>query len=272
MTDQWVPRWAAAVALAAVVAGVLLARAERPGRLESLLDLRVLLSRDQRLLHFFGECEPAGYGYLQRVLTVYSHWEANPRKRPLIRYGDFDRKTEYVFEPTRFEVDPSLMVGIGVRDVDTRERAIREALRGADGVWRLSMETDLDRLTRVEVELDPSADPSRDMGLRLYINERATTPVWTAHGVPPSTSIPGTERRLEFVAPPSLSGFRAQVGSLSVRFDDAAAVRRVIAYGVPVSINDYDIVSREGGCFTAVRQGDAPRWAGLIEELRHGRD
>ena len=268
MTAPFVRRAAAAVGLAGLIAGVLLPRAQRPGRLESLLDLRVLLSRHQRLLHFFGDCEPAGYGYLQRVLTLYSRWEANPQKRPLIRYGDFDHKTEYVFEPTRFEIDRSLMIAIGVRDVDTRERAIRDALRGADSVWRLPMDTHLDRLTRIEIELDPSAPLSDDVRLRLFINDRAPTALWTAQGVPMSTTSNRAERRVEFVAPPSLGEFPERATPLAMRFDDALPVRRVTVYGVPIAIDEYDIVTREGGCFTAVRQGQAGRWADLIEELR----
>src|SRR5215208_560708 len=90
----------------AIAIGVIAAvglSAKLPNRYMALLNTAFLSSREQRLIHFFGECEPAGYGYLKRVLTAYSRIERSPLKRPVIRYRDYNRRSEYLFEPTRFD-------------------------------------------------------------------------------------------------------------------------------------------------------------------------
>jgi hypothetical protein len=104
------------------------------------------------LIHYFGECEPAGYGYLKRVLTAYSRIEPSPLKRPVIRYRDYNRRSEYLFEPTRFEADPSVLVGVWLTESDLREQEIGSAARSADGLWRIAVERDFDLLTRIDVE------------------------------------------------------------------------------------------------------------------------
>jgi hypothetical protein len=47
-----------------------------PDRYTAVLNRRLPLLRDERLTFFFGECQPAGYGYLKRVLRAYSRIES----------------------------------------------------------------------------------------------------------------------------------------------------------------------------------------------------
>jgi hypothetical protein len=68
--------------------------------------------------------------------------------------------------------------------------------------------------------------------------------------------------------PPSLGAFRTRATPLAIRFDDAARVRTLTAYGVPVVLDDYDVVTRNGACFTAVMHGHEARWARFIDALK----
>jgi hypothetical protein len=234
-----------------------------PGRLKDLLDPRVLLSRDRRLLHFFGECEPAGYGYLKHVLAVYSRFELDPQKRPVIRYRDYNRRSEYLFEPTRFVTDPSVLVGVGLHESDSKERRIREGSRAADGSWRLSVDTNIDMLSRIDVELEPgNSDTPR---LRLYRRERDEIPAWISSTVSPDSN--SGALRLQFPVTPPLQLTSRLVQPLVLRVDGTAAIRRISAFGVVLNLDRYRVVHRSGGCFTAVSVEHEGRWSQFIRDL-----
>ena len=268
----WRSRPAAGIAIAiaiGVVAAVRL-RPEVPDRYTALLNPAFLSSREQRLIHFFGECEPAGYGYLKRVLAAYSRIEPSPLKRPVIRYRDYNRRSEYLFEPTRFEADPSILVGVGLAESDLRERELGGGLRGLDGQWRFAIEWNFDLLTRVEVELEPGS--TRRFRLHLYRNEKESTPVWTS--VADLTTAGEIGRTtLQFVAMPPLRQFRyGLIEPFVIRVDGGVSIYRITAYGVVVDMQGYHVVHRRGGCFTAVEDHQSDRWTQLTRELENSND
>ena len=259
--------------VAIIVAAGLLTYARLPDRYRALLQTQFLSSREQRLIHFFGECEPGGYGYLKRVLAVYSRLEPNSRKRPVIRYRDYNRRSEYLFEPTRFEGDPSVLVGVGLTESDMEEREMRSALPAPDGTWRFPVESNFDLLTRIEVEFERRT--ANDLRLRLYRSERDETPIWTSTETVVDVARPSMTEgaRLQFVARPPLSQFRfGLVIPFVVRIDGGAAIRRVTAYGIVVSMQGYRVVHRRGTCFTAVQQTKYDLWARSIRELERSDD
>jgi hypothetical protein len=241
-----------------------------PDHYTALLSTGFLSSREQRLIHFFGECEPAGYVYLKRVLTAYSRIEPSPLKRPVIRYRDYNRRSEYLFEPTRFETDPSIVVGVGLSETDLREREIGSASRGPDGLWRFVVDWNFDLLTRIEVELEMGS--SRHVRLELYRNERDSTPVWTSVADLATGGEIG-RTTLQFVATPPLRQFRSGlIDPFVVRVDRGVSIYRVTAYGVVVDMQGYRVVDRKGACFTAVADDQGERWMQLIHELEGSND
>ena len=261
-----------AIAVASA-AGVFFAYEEIPSRYTVLLQTGFLTSREQRLTHFFGQCEPAGYGYLKTVLAVYSRLERDSRKRPAIRYADYNRRSEYLFEPTRFETDSSVIVGVGLTESDMEEREIRRASAGRDGTWRFEVATNIDSLTRIDVAL--AEPPVRDVRLRLYRDEKDETPVWTsAKSVTDAgAGFDDAEWRLQFVADPPLSDFRARlVEPARIKIDGSAAIRGVTVYGIVANIEGYRIIHRRGACFTAIQEGQQRSWAPLIRELQRSDD
>jgi hypothetical protein len=268
----WRSRPAAGIAIAiaiGVVAAVRL-RPEVPDRYTALLNTAFLSSREQRLIHFFGECEPAGYGYLKRVLAAYSRIEPSPLKRPVIRYRDYNRRSEYLFEPTRFEADPSIVVGVGLTEADLREREIGGGSRDPDGLWRFAVESNFDFLTRVEVELEMGS--ANHLRLQLYRNERDSTPVWTSVADLPRPGELG-RRTFQFVATPPLRQFRSGlIDPFVIRFDEGVSIYRVTAYGIVVDMEGYRVVHRKGACFTAVEDDQRDRWTKLIRELERSND
>jgi len=264
------------VAIAVISTAGVLACKEIPGRYAAVLQPGFLTSREQRFTHFFGECEPAGYGYLKRVLAAYSRLEHDSRKRPIIRYADYNRKSEYLFEPTRFETDSSIIVGIGLTESDVEEREIRRASAGRDGTWRFEVVTNFDSLTRIDVAL--AERPVRDVRLRLYRDEKDESPIWTSTKsvTDGEAGSDASEWRLQFVADPPLSDFRARlVEPALVKIDGTAAVHGVTVYGIVANIGGYRIIHRRGACFTAVaavEDGQQRSWAPLIRELQRSDD
>ena len=259
--------------VAIILAAGLFTYARLPDRYRALLQTPFLSSREQRLIHFFGECEPGGYGYLKRVLAVYSRLEPNSRKRPVIRYRDYNRRSEYLFEPTRFEGDPSVLVGVGLTESDMEEREMRSGLPAPDGTWRFPVETNFDLLTRIEVEFEPGT--VSDLRLRLYRSEREKTPIWTSREPVADVTRRGLTggAKLQFVARPPLSRFRVGlVDPFVVRIDGSVAIRRVTAYGIVVSMQGYRVVHRRGTCFTAVQTTKYDLWARSIRELERSDD
>jgi hypothetical protein len=244
----------------------LLAYANLPDRYRPLIDYRFLTSREQRLIHFFGECEPAGYGYLKRVLATYTQIEPNSGQRPIIRYRNYNRRSEYLFEPTRFKKDPSILVGVGLGESDMQAHEISRASPGADGLWRFPVESNFDLLTHIEVEVaNGSTD---DLRLQLYLNERAPKPVWTSVASLATDSETGGTT-LQFVPMPALRAFRSGlVDAFVIRIDEDVSIRSATAYGVVINIEGYRVVHREGACFTAVKDGQQDRWSRLIRELK----
>jgi hypothetical protein len=252
----------------AVIAAVGLTQ-KVPDGYTAVLNARFLSSRDERLTYFFGECEPAGYGYLKRVLSAYSRIESSPLKRPTIRYRDYNRRSEYLFEPTRFEADPSVLVGVGLIDSDLREREIGTASRGPDGLWRFAVDSNFDLLTRIDVELEGGS--TRHLRVQLYRNERDSTPVWSSAEVAPAAAI--GKRTVQFVPTPPLRQFRSGlVDPFVIRVDGGLSIYRVTAYGVIVDVQGYRIVHRKGACFTAVDERQTNRWTLLIRELESSDD
>ena len=236
-----------------------------PGRYTALLNTGFLSSREQRLIHFFGECEPAGYGYLKRVLTAYSQIEASSQKRPVIRYRDYNHRSEYLFEPTRFEADPSIVIGVGLAESDLRERELGGGVRSPDGRWRFAVDWNFDLLTRVEVELEPGS--TRHLQLQLYRNEKESTPVWNSAADLATAGELG-KTTIQFVATPPLRQFRyGLVEPFVIRVDGGVSIYRITAYGVVVDMQGYRVVHRKGGCFTAVEDHHSDRWTQLIREL-----
>jgi hypothetical protein len=236
------------------------------------LDPGFVSSRDRRLIYFFGECEPAGYGYLKRVLTAYSRIDPTSRRRPVIRYRDYNRMTEYLFEPTRFEADPSVVVGVGLSDFDMREQQLGRATPDANGNWRFAIGTNFDLLTGIEVELDP--DGRRDIRLRLYRKENDAVPAWTAMGSAAHESNDTTGPvRLRFPIVPPLTGFRSDMVLFVIRAE-GPAIRRMTAHGITANMEGYRVVHRDrnGACFTAVRRGDEERWTSMVRDLENWDD
>lgn len=266
---------AVAVGVAIAIGLALIPAATARKRYSTILDPAFLTSRHRRLIHFFGDCEPAGYGYLKRVLNAYSRLESDPRRRPMIRYHDYNRRTEYLFEPTRFEADPSIVVAIGLSESDTHERELRHASRDTNGNWRFAVVTNFDLLTGIEVELEPES--RGDVRLRLYRKENDEKPVWLSTGKPggiESTDATGSVRWRFRILPP-LQLFRSNlIDPLVVRAEGGAGIRRMTANGIVTNIEGYRVVhqDRTGACFTAVRQGDEERWASLIRELESSND
>jgi len=241
-----------------------------PDRYTAVLNAGFLSSRDERLTFFFGECEPAGYGYLKRVLRAYSRIEFSPSKRPIIRYRDYNRRSEYLFEPTRFEADPSVLVGVGLSESDLREREIGNASRGPDGLWRFAVDSNVDLLTGIEVELETGS--AQHLRVQLYRNDRDSAPVWSsAAEVAPAAEI--GRRTVQFVATPPVRQFRSGlVDPFVIRVDGGLSISRVTAYGVSVDMQGYRIVHRKGICFTAVEERQTNRWTPLIRELESSND
>jgi hypothetical protein len=264
-------RWAVAgIAIALGLVAAIRLSPKVSDRYKPLLSSAFLSSREQRLIHFFGECEPAGYGYLKRVLTAYSRIEPNPLKRPVIRYRDYNRRSEYLFEPTRFEADPSVLVGVWLAESDLREQEIGSATRGADGLWRIAVDRNFDLLTRVEVEAETGR--AQHLRLQLYRSERDSTPVWTST-VDAATAERVGRQTLQFVATPPLREFRyGLVEPFVFRVDGGFSVDRVTAYGVVVDMQGYRVVHREGDCFTAVEDDHSDRWTQLSHELEGSND
>jgi len=253
----------------AVVAAVGLTQ-KLPDRYTAVLNARFLSSRDERLTFFFGECEPAGYGYLKRVLSAYSRIESSPLKRPIIRYRDYNRRSEYLFEPTRFEADPSVLVGVGLIDADLEEREIGNASRGPDGLWRFAVDSNFDLLTRIEVEVEASS--AQPLRVQLYRNERDSAPVWSSTANIATAAESGS-RTVQFVATPPLREFRSGlVDPFVLRVNGGLSVDRVTAYGVVVDMQGYRIVHRKGSCFTAVEERQTNRWTPLIRQLESSND
>lgn len=241
-----------------------------PDRYAPLLDSAFLSSREQRLIHFFGECEPAGYGYLKRVLTGYSRIEPSPRKRPVIRYRDYNHRAEYLFQPTRFEADPSVLVGVGLNESDLREQEMGSATGGRDGLWRFAVDRNFDLLTRIEVESEIQS--AQHLQLQLYRSDRDSQPVWTSVS---DGATPGQvgRRTFQFVAEPPLRQFRyGLVEPFVIRVDRGASIYRITAYGIVVNMHGYRVVHRTGGCFTAVEDRQGNRWTQLIRELENSND
>ena len=222
------------------------------------------------MIHFFGECEPAGYGYLKRVLTAYSRIEPSPLKRPVIRYRDYNRRSEYLFQPTRFEADPSVLVGVGLTESDLREQEIGSASRGPDALWRFAVDRNFDLLTRIEVEFE--AVSAQHLRLQLYRNEKESTPVWNS--VADLTTAGEIGRTtFQFVATPPLRGFRySLIEPFVIRVDGGVSTYRITAYGVVVDMQGYRVVHRKGGCFTAVEDYQSDRWTQLIHGLEGSND
>jgi hypothetical protein len=240
-----------------------------PDRYAARLNSAFLSSREQRLLHFFGECEPAGYGYLKRVLTAYSRIEPSPLKRPVIRYRDYNRRSEYLFSPTRFEADPSVLVGVGLTESDLREQEIGSASRGPDGLWRFTVDRNFDLLTRIEVEFETGS--AQQLRLQLYRSERDSTPVWTSVADVATGQV--GRRTFQVVASPPLREFRyGLVEPFVVRVDGGLSIYRITAYGVVVDIQGYRVVHRKGGCFIAVEDHQRDRWTQLIHALERSDD
>ncbi len=241
-----------------------------PGRYTALLNRSFLSSREQRLIHFFGECEPAGYGYLKRVLTAYSRVERSLLKRPVIRYRDYNRRSEYLFEPTRFEADPSVLVGIGLTESDLREQEIGNGARGPDGLWRFAVDRNFDLLTRIEVEYETAS--AQQLRLQLYRSERDSTPTWTSVADVATAGQVGRQT-FQFVATPPLRQFRyGLIEPFVFRVDGGVSLYRVTAYGVVVDMQGYRVVHRNGGCFTAIEDDHSDRWMQLIHELGGSND
>jgi hypothetical protein len=241
-----------------------------PDRYAVLLNTAFLSSREQRLLYFFGDCEPAGYGYLKRVLTAYSRIEPSPLKRPVIRYSDYNHRSEYLFEPTRFDADPSVLVGIGLTESDLREQEIGSASHGPDGLWRFTVDRNFDLLTRIEVEVDTGS--AQHLRLQLYKSERDSTPVWTSVADVAAAGQVG-RRTLQFVATPPLRQFRyGLIEPFVFRVDGGLSIYRITAYGVVVDMQGYRVVHRKGGCFIAVEDHQGDRWTQLIHELESSDD
>ncbi len=266
----WRRRAGAGIAIAIGVVAAVRLSPKVPDRYTPLLNSAFLSSREQRLIHFFGECEPAGYGYLKRVLTAYSRIEPSPLKRPVIRYRDYNRRSEYLFQPTRFEADPSVLVGVGLTESDLREQEIGSASRGPDALWRFAVDRNFDLLTRIEVEFQ--AGSAQHFRLQLYRSERDSTPVWTS--VPDIATAGQVGRRtFQFVAAPPLRQFRyGLIEPFVVRVDGGLSIYRITAYGVVVDLHGYRVVHREGGCFTAVDDDQSDRWTQLIHELEGSHD
>ena len=266
----WRTRAGVVIAIAIGVVAAVGLSPRVPGRYTALLNTGFLSSREQRLIHFFGECEPAGYGYLKRVLTAYSRIEPSPQKRPVIRYPDYNHRSEYLFEPTRFDADPSVVVGVGLADSDLRERELGGGVRGPDGQWRFAIDWNFDLLTRVEVELEPGS--TRHLRLQLYRNEKESTPVWNAVAdLTPAGEI--GRRTIQFVATPPLRQFRYDlIEPFVIRVDGGVSISRITAYGVVADMRGYRIIHREGGCFTAVEDRQSARWTQLIRELEDSND
>lgn len=245
--------------------GIPLAARRLPPHYAAVADPAFLASRETRLAYFFGHCEPAGYGYLKRVLAVYARLERNQRKRPVIRYRDFNRRSEYLFEPSRFEADASVLVGIGLGPEDTQEGEVGRARQTQDGSWQFTTGTAADLLTRIEISLERG--DARDFTLHIYRRERDTVPAWTAN-VSREKLSPG--QSLQFVVAPALSGFRAGPPEpFVVRLQGHVSVHHIAAYGVRVDLEGYHVIHRAGACFVAVRDGRTRAWSQLAAELGH---
>ena len=264
-------RWAVAgIAIAFALVALVRFSPKVPDRYAPLLNSAFLSSREQRLIHYFGECEPAGYGYLKRVLTAYSRIEPSLLKRPVIRYRDYNRRSEYLFEPTRFEADPSVLVGVWLTESDLREQEIGSAARGADGLWRIAVDRDFDLLTRIEVESESGT--AQHLRLQLYRSERDSNPIWTSTADVATVGQVG-RRTFQFVATPPLRQFRyGLVEPFVLRVDGGLSIDRVTAYGVVVDMQGYRVVHREGDCFTAVEDKQRDRWTQLTHDLEGSND
>jgi hypothetical protein len=260
----------AGIAITIGVVGAVRISPKVPDRYTALLNSAFLSSREQRLIHFFGECEPAGYGYLKRVLSAYSRIEPSPLKRPVIRYPDYNRRSEYLFESTRFDPDPSVLVGVGLTESDLREQEMGSASHAPDGLWRFAIDRNFDLLTRIEVEFETgSAQPLR---LQLYRSERDSTPVWTSVADVATAGRVG-RRTVQFVATPPLRQFRyGLIEPFVFRVDGGPSIYRMTVYGVVVDIQGYRVVHRKGGCFVAVEDHQSDRWTPLIYELERSDD
>jgi hypothetical protein len=251
------------------------ARGQDVYRLAARVNRQYVLSREERLIRAFGDCTPAGYGYLKQVLTAYSAVEPESAKRPVIRYADFDRRVEYLFEPTRFETDPRIVVGIGLAESDMREHVIGQAVHVSGKSWHLSLASRIDVLTRIEVDLD--ADRGTDVTLRLYRRPKDTTPFRVLSRAEPAEGVsspaePG-QRRVWFPASPPVSGrVLSSLEPILLQIDGNASVRTITAHGIVANLQGYRIVHRRGACFTAIRDADTRRWARLIDQLNDAHD
>ena len=211
----------------------------------------LLLTREERLLRAYGYCAPAGYGYLKKIQARMP----DSRKKPLVRYRDYDHRTEYWLEPPPLATDNRFLVGIGLSDLDVTDQQIALFRRTGQREWTLTTGDDWDRLNRL-VLLTGARSPGPMRGV-LFSHDRrrvrlwqgsftATGEGWTAEMTPPVRSFSHSRGATPFL----------------LELDGAPPDAVIAARGVRVDLDGYRIVESEGPansrCWIAIQNGSIP--------------
>jgi hypothetical protein len=225
---------------------------------------------EERRRAAYGDRTKLGYGYVQEMLSGLP----DPELFPITRYRDFTRNLHLLLPGSRRRIDSRMLIGIELSTSDFQEGTIAHARlprasgdRAAQsGSWAFRTLDDYDTLTGFRLRFAGDPPESVQLTLQESPHSRKILGSWTFR---PAHSAAGDAWIISARLKPFSFGRGATDFVLQIRTtptDKAAPeIVGVEVVGIKVDLANYQIVQREGGCFTAFRKD-------FLNEMQVSRD
>lgn len=183
--------------------------------------------------------ESFGYTYIKEVISQLPE----PWIFPVTRYVNYTHVIDAFLPIHVVRIDPRVLIGINIPDVDTKEAFIASAqLR--DGYWAFHTTNDYDTLTVFRVVFDAYNESSK-IQVILYSDTSLKTILgtWEING-----------DRLQLPEPLHHFSFTRGSRDFILKFTPSTHIVRVDVYGIKVDLTNYEVAHRQENNFTAIEK------------------
>ena len=181
-----------------------------------------------------------GYGYIKQILPHI------PEKDffPLIRYPDFHRDTQVLFDGLYKNVDDRILIGVRLKHQDMREKIIARAVSLRNNYWQANVTSDCDTLTGLNIV----SEKPQTLKLKLYDSPKNMRLLgqW-------QFELKKNDNFLTTTPPVNSFAILHNNTPFLIEAQSESPLESMALIGIKINLSGYTVVNKNGGNFTALK-------------------